>query len=1184
MNQQQNVIWTEIRPRLARYLPANLFNRLRELPDNLAEVLPDKLTEASDLLLEATQTLTPLHRVLVHYMPRYLLELDPTPDHPHGEMLQGTFLFADVSGFTALTEMLAEAGDAKGREVMNQIMNRLFSAVLDPIMASGGDMLIFVGDAALVYFPQKEEGRDLFQAIRAALRMQRAIAPFKILETEFGVCSLTMSIGLERGLAYAGVVGSSQRMELLVSGPATYGAMQAETLAESGQIFLGEVAQLLAKDQFTLDGPRVVDDLGDELGDYEISPPNRKRGSSIMLGLEISEILATMQVNLERVERLAPFLPEDMLALLVNTDRLRKLQSEFRPVAVQFINILGVEELAVNHGPELATQVFQTYFNKAKQIIQQHEGIVSQIDAYITGFFFLNTFGVPKSHEGTTRYAVSAALQLSQALDRINQQFQLNPPLQQRGGITYGLTFNGEIGATYRRESVIVGPAVNRAARLMSKAQPGQIILDSQIWDQIRGVFIGETLPTVQLKGIEGDVVIVNVRNLRRGTRLPPLQRPLVARQVEQQQLAAAMQSLQQDHHSSAWMVTGETGIGKTALMASLAEVAKEQSLTLLVGYCQPHNKHRPLSPWLDLIVGWLELDQDQSPAVQRDYLYRRLATLELTGLDQDLADLLFLPHIELSEAESPDLESEFIGPTLILELLEQLTKRQPLLIILEDIHWLDNESRLLLNQLLDELADWSLMIVLTGHEALPREEMTTLVMPPLPEPALISVAERALGANSLDESLANWICQQAGGNPLYVEELCHALQQSEAVWLDKSIGRADWTGYIPALPLSLHELLLARLDELPPVEQDVLKRAAILGLSFKDETILQLCQPQLKPTETHNALDEAVQAAFLTANGSTYQFSHPLMQEAIYATLSFEQRQNWHKKIADWLAQHKANQEQHLEDIAYHYLRSSDASQAAKFGLLAGDRAREREAYTGAFEYYQQVYALAEVPRKQRQQAAEKQGDVLALQGNYSAAIEAYTQAVNLDNLVAAQKRAIIAADETALAELSFNDRLKPWANGSRAWLLAQADQRDDALALARSALETAEGPVHTALSVLVQQLEDNRPMDDYVTWLERFVSAILQLGLSTIDLLDMPAVQSSIINKLARQRRMNVAELAEALQQPVDQLQQILDELVAQGHVKEVTIKEQIWYKAHFARKVKKKLSDDLWSALDF
>jgi class 3 adenylate cyclase len=166
------------------------------------------------------------------------------------------------------------------------------------------------------------------------------------------------------------------------------------------------------------------------LGDYEISLPTRRSGGSPVLSLDIAEVLQTLETSLQRVERLAPFLPEDMLARLVNsTDRHRRLESEFRPVAVQFIFIAGLEDLAVTQGADLATAALQRYFIQAQEIINRHEGVVSQIDTYGQGFILLNTFGAPRAHEGTKSYAVSAALQLARALVLDRDILLLDEPL-----------------------------------------------------------------------------------------------------------------------------------------------------------------------------------------------------------------------------------------------------------------------------------------------------------------------------------------------------------------------------------------------------------------------------------------------------------------------------------------------------------------------------------------------------------------------------------------------------------------------------------------------------------------------------------------------------------------------------------------------------------------------------------
>ncbi len=1146
--------WSTLQPRLARYLPAELFNRLRALPQNLAEVGPEASADIARELRAAIRALEPLERVLVNYMPRYLLELDPVPGEPHGEILEGSFIFADVTGFTALTELLARQGQARGHETMNQIMNDLFSTLLDPLITSGGDLLFFIGDAVLAYFPGQAHDEDVLQAIRAALRMQRAILPFAELETEFGPSSLTMSTGVARGLTYAGVVGTKQRMELLISGPATAEAAQAEGQAEPRQVRLNPQARAIAEGHFTLAGPVVIDDLGPVLDDYEISLPARKAGRTVILSMEISEILQALEATLQRVERLAPFLPEDMLAHLVNsTDRRRRLRSEFRPVASQFIYIIGLEDLAVTRSAELATAVFQRYFVRAQEIVNRHEGVINQVDAFGKNFILLNTFGVPKAHEGTRRYAISAALELSRLLDQVNREFKLDPPLQQRSGITHGLTFNGEIGAKYRRESVIAGPAVNRAARLMGKAQPGQVILDADIWADTRAAFVGERLAAVTLKGIERPVVIVNVRQLRQGTRLQPLDRPLVGCESEQARLAAALEALRDPHRpeGSAWLVSGETGLGKTSLMSYLAQIARQRELMVLVGRCQPHGKHIPLFPWLDLLMGWLDVDQSIEPGQQRARLATELASLGLSASENALADLLALPagekpasqtpaqpatsrgpsmlnmlNSKLKQAESSAsppqatpgglndllnrrltkakdagqtmwqrLEERVSGPRIIGKLLEKLAERQPLLVILEDIHWLDKDSLALLHDLSAQVSDLALMLVVTGREPVGEDSaLRPLRLSPLADVAIEQVAQRALGARTLDDSLAQWICQQAEGTPLYAHELCQALLDSEAVWLDRDTGEARWTGQVPTLPLSLHELLLARFDQLPLTQQDVLTRGAVMGLSFERDGLLTLFQDRLKEVELEAALAGTVQNSFLTAiQDILYCFNHSLMQETIYSTLSFAQRQVWHTRIGDWLVERQPELDQFPELVAYHYLRGADANKAARFGRRAGDRARQWSSYAGALEYYQQVLALADAPSDERMRAAEGQADVLALQGDYAAACEAYTTASRLGSTNALGKQAILSGRVELLAQTEFTPGLRPWAEGARTWLLDQTGQSELALDVARAGLKVAEGASRVALETLIKILESGEPLGEYETWLHQFVHAVL-------------------------------------------------------------------------------------------
>ncbi|HEY83751.1 MAG TPA: AAA family ATPase [Chloroflexi bacterium] len=1203
-------VWSTIRPRLARYLPAETFNRLLALPDDLRQLDDAAQRRAAQQLLKANRALEPLRRTLLQYMPRYLIELAPLPGQARGEILSGSFMHADLKGFTALTELLARQGRARGQEEMNRMLNKLFSSLLDPLIASGGDLLIFAGDAALAYFPAQDDAEDTLQAARAGLRMQRAIKPFSTFENEFGQCSLSMRIGVERGQAYAGVVGDAERMELLVSGSGVHAAMLAEAQAEPGRVFLGESARQAAAGHFTLNGAQVVDDLGDDLGDYEVSPPTRKRGGALLLSKDLPDVLQTLNVSLQHVERLAPFLPEDMLARLVNTKRHRHLESEFRPTAVQYINLLGLEELATARGPELATQVLQRYFLRAEEIVTRHEGVISQVDACAKGFFLLNTYGSPKMHEGTTRYAISAALQLAQMLDQVNREFELDPPLRQRGGITHGLVFNGEIGARYRRESVIAGPAVNRGARLMSQARPGQVIVDSDIWSDARSAFVGEELPAVELKGIDGRVVIVNVRNVRYGAQLQPLERPLLGREIEQDFLTGALNALQ-NGKGGVLLLIAETGLGKTALATHLAQAAQAKDLPILIGRCQPHGKHVPLFPWLDLLIGWLDPDGGGDAIQQRERLSVELAALGLSRWENRLADLLNLPA-EATLGESGASDEADVDPLHILTVLfKKLTARSPFLLILEDIDWLDATSLDLLNELLSQMQNLPLLLLLTGRlqrleiRDLEINDSNNLQSPisnlqffdhaqdkspklvklhPLNNEAALGVARHHLGARTLDDDLTRWIYHRSGGNPLYVQELCRALERADAVFLDRHTGWAGWTRESPALPLSLHALLLARLDELPLAYQNVLKRAAVMGTTFDARGLQAICAELLDKETVFTALEEAARASLVTAvDNSTYRFKHPLMQEAIYNTLSFSQRRGWHTQTGDWLAR-SGQAEQSLSLIAYHYLRGDDDAKAAQYGRRAGDQARNRREYAGALEHYQQVLALPDLPAPERAAILESLADALALRGDYRAAAEAYARSAALGNAAARQKQAIVAGDLDALSLLEPTPELQPWADGGRAWLLAQKGRTEPALKLAQTALNkhNLQDGARAGLTELLKTLQANNSPGDYHIWLKQFAKSVLQTPFSPTALLDLPPLSLSIFRKIMR-RRLSLTELADDLQLPPEQVQSALDDLIKKGYVRQLKTGR---YRAGFDRKREKReksSSIDIWSALD-
>jgi predicted ATPase len=343
-----------------------------------------------------------------------------------------------------------------------------------------------------------------------------------------------------------------------------------------------------------------------------------------------------------------------------------------------------------------------------------------------------------------------------------------------------------------------------------------------------------------------------------------------------------------------------------------------------------------------------------------------------------------------------------------------------------------------------------------------------------------------------LQDMLAVWINTQAGGNPLYALELAQALQQAEAVFLDRSTGEIRWTGLIPALPLSLRELLLARFDELTLAEQTVLKWGAVIGSSFDLAALLALSGKRLELSEIRLALAGAGQASFISFSGDeSYRFTHPLMHETIYETLAFAQRQSWHTQLGDWLV--AARPTSPLELKAHHYLRGGDVAKAVEFGLAVGDRARQLGVYVGAVDYYEQVLALTGLSPETERQVSERLADVLALQADYTAAKTLYLQAGELGSATAREKFALLTADLSTLRQTPFSPAQSLWAAGAKAWLLAQAGQIELALAELQQSLTEAAVPPPLALKQLGQQLQSGQPVADYEVWLGAFVDQVL-------------------------------------------------------------------------------------------
>ena len=983
-------------------------------------------------------------------------------------------------------------------------MRALFAALLEPLLNSGGDLLIFAGDAVLASFPARLEGQDARWAARTALRLVEAITPFAHLETPYGTFSLTMSAGVERGAAFAAAVGSPQRMEFLVSGGPVQGAMKAEGMAEPGQVFAGQgVLPFLRPDEFILQGNVVGGIHGGELSDYEPPPPaRRRRRISAIFSRHVPDLLEHLEVALEQVEALIPFIPPDLFAQIASGEDIR----QHPPVAIQFVNVLGLEEIALGPaGPEQAASILQRYFVQAQDAIAKREGIISQVDPYAKGFTLLNPFGAPTHHEGVPRLAASAALELDRVLDEVNQEFNLDPPLVQRTGLTYARIFTGEIGYLHRREYVVAGPAVNLAARLMSKAEPGQIVLDPVAWEAVQGDFVAGELPPVALKGITEPVPRFLLKGVRKGKGLRIADYPIVGCQRERAVLEALLDQAVAGRGGAVALV-GESGYGKNLLASHVVSQALSRGMTVLIGRCQPFTQSTPYAPWKGMLDEWLELDEEMSYESRRGKLRDRLAQFDMTHSLPAFADLLDLASISSltlqpqgSSGRGSDMfaalqkqveqirldgkdggrdwrvalsrraakveklpRPEGKGPSIwdvvrerasisyaLCFLLERLALQMPTLVVVEDIHWMDPDSCRVLDSVARVACAGSLFVLVTSR---PGCEWggDRIMINPLSDEDSQSLAALVLRAVKLEPDLATWLLDRARGNPLFVISYCRALRDADAVVVDPASGEARWSGPPPPLPLSLQELLLAQVERLGKVTREVLRRGAVIGTTFPVWLLAHLSEDVVPVGRLTNSLEEAARNTLIAPPpfAQAHTFSSQSLHDAIYATLSHAARRRWHERAGDRLAQTDTpTLYERLEQIAYHYSQGGDAYKAAHFTRRAGDKSRARQADDVALTFYVQTLSVDDGPDVSAEQrlAHEGVGDVRALQGEGEAAVEAYETALSG------------APDQDARRLEAKLALLSPLTGSADSALLQEAQRRLDPSADLQAWLETA-------------------------------------------------------------------------------------------------------------------------------
>ncbi len=489
---------TEIEPRLRWLLPATLYASawVDPSPNTLHRVFGHLRT---------------MRHILFDYLPRQISESPPAAGEIRYTLREGTLMFTDLAGFTRLLEANAAHGRV-GAAALLDVLNRYFTQMIEIVSKSGGTLLEFTGDAMLAQFTADQTGRDTMRAVRAGLRMQRAMQHFAAIETPQGTLSLGMRIGLHAGQFLASDIGTPRRMEQVLLGNVVLSTKRAESAGQVGRVNLSETAYERVQQQFRFEPGKpgymlALDDLDDkQLGEYDITLSRRRMPTAVLLDRSVEGMVAEITSVMRLVEPLASYLPLSILTMLVENAG-GTIRPDFPELTVLFVNLLGLPEAVdyVAH-EELSTLVasFSHVFALINAEVEARGGVLKNVTYHLSGSDMLIYFGVPNAHTDDPLRAAAAALAIRAIVQNFPAPLIAGKPvvITSQIGMARGPVFAAEIGEPRgRREFNILGDTVNIAARLMSRATDNQVLMTEAVYEAIQHRYVCESLGVHALKG-----------------------------------------------------------------------------------------------------------------------------------------------------------------------------------------------------------------------------------------------------------------------------------------------------------------------------------------------------------------------------------------------------------------------------------------------------------------------------------------------------------------------------------------------------------------------------------------------------------------------------------------------------------------------------------------------------------
>jgi class 3 adenylate cyclase/tetratricopeptide (TPR) repeat protein len=691
-----------------------------------------------------------------------------------------------------------------------------------------------------------------------------------------------------------------------------------------------------------------------------------------------------------------------------------ELEGERRTVTVLFADAVGSTRLAERLGEEGMYGVIQGCVERMVEAVRHYEGHL----AHFTGDGVMAVFGAPVAHEESERRAVAAALRMQRALEEYAGEVRDRHGVEchYRVGLHTGPVVVGSVCGALDMDFTAIGDTVNLAARMQQVAEPGSVYLTGTTHRAVAAHVECEALGALMVKGKPEPVEVWRaVRERRPRSRFEVATErglaPFVGREEELLALERHLARVEQGRGQVVFL-SGEPGIGKSRLLLEFRRGLAGLDVRWLQGSCSAYGTSTPYLPVIDLVKRAIGVEEDDSEARVIERLQQATAGWP-ESVRATIPYLRYLLSVDPGDdrVQRMDPRERRAG---ILEGLRGLILEEssvaPLVVAIEDLHWLDESSQTALGALVDLVPSVRVLLILThrpgGAQALARAHTARLALDHLAEEESAALVRGVLGTESLPPDLGHAVVAKAEGNPFFTEEVVHSL-------VDTGVLIRRDTGYVLTraladvhIPDTIQEVILSRIDRLERPARGALVLASVIGREFTVRLLGRISDLDAKLDDTLERLKilELInETAFFPE--LAYMFKHALTHDVAYSTLLVERRRSLHRQVAAAVEELYAGRlAEHYETLAHHYYEGQGWEKALEYLALAGRKAAATFANQDALDHYARALDVCQMLGDA---TLRTQADIAHRRAYVSFGIGRFTEAIgDMDRVIAAARR----------------------------------------------------------------------------------------------------------------------------------------------------------------------------------